>query len=444
MARWKDLPVELMIEIVSFVNDRSSIRRTCQQLRNVSEAFVFKSVKLYTEDSVVRFAQLLMQRPSIGGCVRNLETPLMQGGMDHATDVAQYEAHTLSDDEEIESMREGMDGDELEAFDLVLQTLKTLGISKRWVIHPERFAAVHLLILLHLLEHLTALTLLEGHSGTSLVCAAALGKVSGGVPAGLSSLKALIIGSDLSRWSQGSGHFTPEDILPLLEIPSLLTFRIEGLSARWRGDFFTHFRIAPGSVDIEHLQLEVSNIDSESLQHLIAMPKKLVTFVYTTTSDMFEPHDKFPLSGRRISLALAAHSSSLTYLHIGVALYGYLDSVESTIGSLREFPVLRDLDLPIQLLLGTNPQDTLMKPGYNMFIDLLPATLRAFTLSLSFQWGLDAFLLSVECPKTWIDARRTYLVGIESFVIHTRPGDPSQAAAMPDFAASGITICTPK
>lgn len=249
---------------------------------------------------------------------------------------------------------------------LSLPTIGSLG---------KQFRQSRLLLLLHLLPNLQTLTVLRDCVPDLLdtfIAHHVSPRETRTLPVGFRSLRHIHLEFN---WSRPFGY-TASTVMVLLSLPSIRTINVE------IQDDFTPTEYAGISSSVVGLALRSGSITHESLGHVLQVPRALTRFTleYCTLTQLVFHGPDFGRALRVVRATLQHLQLSLCdYTEIGPR---FTDLCEpNTIGSLRDWPVLKSVRCPLTPLLGLGPEIAASR-----LVDVLPVGIVQFAIEGDHYW----------------------------------------------------------
>lgn len=455
MAVWSDLATELVIEVLSHLDDWRDTCLASRQLRDISEVLLYRDVDLSASRKeegldaetgrLRQFLCTIVRRPDLGRHVRTLTVDA--GAMSELCDIHSFRSVSEKGEGEGEGEAALLDHASQESENdllLLLSITKRLGLSPKLLQTPSTSLPALVLVAFHHLPRLQSFHCPKPSCISSGLCAAIAGIIPGPLPIALQSLEELDI--SYPRRMSRKNWCPSEVVTPILTLPKLKTCRlydVEGyLPATWQ-------KRINGSA-IQNLELIHSHIDSSLLQSLILTARKLETFKYT---DIGESHYQVPeqhiLQCSVLQSALHAHASTLTSLEIRASgnRNGIRVNGNGCIGSLREFPVLRHIKLYAEVLFGSPlPLGPAMNNPPPQLGSLLPPSLVTLDLWLGDRFTIVDLVAATGLPYS-LKQTKELLPMFQTLSIHGAFSPLMSRAAMDavrEFRGVGIVMVLPK
>lgn len=466
MAGWRDIPNELTSQILCTLaseytgrtHELAKLMRVCHRFHAVLESIVYASPQIsvrrrrpgvfrYDEELqgdyvLLRyFARSIVSRPSLGLLVKDLSVRSGRGIM-LREDVQIKNCNAVVDDESLIPALESFSVPARDDVRLLASAAAQKGLPNGLILEG-RFPGL-LIFLLHYLPSLTSLSVVCSDE-ISVVTSAALGRVQGGVPIGLRSIKCL----DLQYNDEVHRKYglSAETVIPFMTLPALTKLSCYRLSGEYGWELFssalnegsdewseirekdnsdsdaqdapgdfesghipvplheTHY-LRPRSSAIMLLKFEESCSDNDILGRILALPRRLESFQYSI-GDRMVGDAVFEASA--IYEGLRTQKASLVEIFITRELWDHCTySPWHVLGSLNDFSRLRHLKMPVTALLTCesehhpitpprhNPLDSLLPPSLVILeVDIRDTTLEELTGATGLPDTLHATSLSL-------------------------------------------------
>lgn len=189
------------------------------------------------------------------------------------------------------------------------------------------------------------------------------------LPLGLRSLRDINLGR--------SYHVTtPKGLLTLFNLPSIRKIQLGAVGEICQFDLIPTAHSAQSSVT--HLCFGLSTVSTQELGRILPMMRALKYFTYSA--------EHGAIDAAAFGLALKACRATLQQLRLSLsygihAPYG-LTYTDGTIGSLRDWPVLKSLRCPLWVLLGQMPSHATTR-----LVDVLPTVTKDFRIDVDPCWA---------------------------------------------------------
>lgn len=206
MARWQDLSAELMIKIASLAqhNDILSLASTCYHLHLILDPTVYHSItltvahkprgryRLAKERAFRQLVRSIILRPVIGTYVRSLNLIFIPNSNPLHEDLVSPRDFNQSVLPKTLWQKYGWEltMDDKNDLKILLQACKVKDVASGLLAFANSWG--ELVLLLHYLPRLRDL-FMDTNAFLCIVGFAALGKLNGGIPAGLQSLQSLVV-----------------------------------------------------------------------------------------------------------------------------------------------------------------------------------------------------------------------------------------------------------
>lgn len=444
MAGWQDLATELIIQIVSFLDQQSlaSTSIVSHLLHAASEPHLyaslalgaFKETDMYPPsrrakncDVVRHLIRTLVRRPQLCGLVRNLKIGDWKSSGDHSPESHETLLNELNspvpDAEAAERFLGSKSHDECAELALVIKAAKGVGMSVGWIYnHDEPFWGL-LILIFHQLPRLHTLSFTELGSA-KLVSDLTRGLISGGIPKCIPTIATFALLPAVQHiFPHREDH---NDVLfgLALSLPNLTSICISGV--RITSPEHTSIRRKPtGSV--RHVEFRrcryISSTPIKQLSEFLRIASELESFAFVE-----EDVAKQSASDRHefiycdeLGAALAAHITSLSSLYISCGVHGdgrlAPITVKNSIGSLQNFTVLKHVRIRADMLIGD--RRPLFLAGFRLS-GILPSSLVTLHIIITEKWSLRHFINVTGCPEYW-DQESLYFPALESFTIQHLP-----------------------
>lgn len=363
MSVLENLPNEILAGIISCLCFRDLVQtsRVSRLLRAIAERFLYKDVRLDGPRPIGALLRTILSHPAIAKHVLFLEISWefnLADGPDcwlGPHDTCGLEPATA------ETMRVGLQSE------------------LRW----QGTQVVHLL---HLLQNLRALLLFPPDipdvfdhflERTELLPAESL-------PAGLKSVRDIEL-----WWGTGDRGVTPESLMTIFKMPSVRGINIQIVEATDEVGSHLASVSSAGISSVTNLSLNFGSISASSLGRVLQMPRALTNFSYLIGCESLHPFNApaFGLALRTVRATL----QHLTLTFTDDMLLDFGDTKEhQTIGSLRDWPVLRSLRCPLMPLLGRAPH-----AAESRLVDVVPMAIREFATDFDSFWGISEMVNQV-------------------------------------------------
>lgn len=451
MANWNDLPVELALLILGYM-DTEALAVMCQVSTcstTIARAFLYNSITVdcaaplsLVHSKLYRLVRTLSKRPELGSLVRKLTLgvfreprktgPYGSQKLDHrAWNILYQSTYAVVLDPELD-----------EDIKDILDDQKELGCR------PPNLGIHSLLrqVLLHL-GQLNGLTVLHGDPKTCWLLLDVALKFTEGKKA-FQKVTSL----DCAFEGKGKNDYwhSLDTVLAFCLIPSLKHWRL------WRAGNYgpeeqrdddcgvyvsKDKQIKPHSIPLLHLLLESSSITCASMRRLLALPQKLRSFTY-----IFK--HLTPVDLTALSEALLQQAFSLETIEIRAEDGTPPHVFGSMPNGFRDFPVLRELKVDVRTL-------TSNKEGPNTkalpLSTLVPFTLAILEVYLRPSMSLWDFVSKIQFPED--RSLKKSLPSLERITLHVKeavsnaaigesngPARPSPELLWEELRAGGILV----
>lgn len=328
MAGWSDLAVELLIEIAEELEaqeDRLNLASTSHHHRSILNSIAYRDITIRHPyhladaggDSFRRFARTMMLSPVLGDCVKTLHLDFVH----HFEGWVQPGVFNCSlNASELEALyRHQLRRDIADDIRLFVKITQIRGLSNGLVRACGSWG--QLVLLLHHLPNLSLMAIRSDHNVQCLGYAA-VGKLLGGIPAGLKSLKRMSL-----RYGNGEGVFDTASVVPLMVLPGLKVLSVDGFIDDNRMSAVDDLRgvnpIYPGTwvtftprcSSIQELRLTWSAVGINLLHDILGLVRELRIIEYTMDfpSEQDAPGEESSIFARIID-CLSPHHHSLQNL----------------------------------------------------------------------------------------------------------------------------------
>lgn len=364
MAELTSMPNEVLVDIVSCLDcrDLAGISRVSRHLNRVAEPWLYRSVSLsswckHGPSCFHIFLRTLLLRPALAGYVRSLN---LSWNRPPARNVVEGEIATLS----AAAIRVGLND-------------------------SPRLEAVQVLLILHLLPSVEVLDLLPpsyiDHFGRfmlerSLQSPAVL-------PIGLQSLREVRYYLD-----DNANDAYPSTLLVLIALPCIRVLDVCYLhdkedtdiyeNSNWGGPDVLDFTHHAGTSQLTHLRLSYGGVAPWVFQQLLPLARTLTHFSY---GDRMPGGLRgfYPRGFARALMCAKATLQSLVLCFADADEGGEADHTAGTIGSLRDWPVLRSVRCSLAPLVGVRREQVVR------LVDVLPLVIRSFEVDIDEVWGVE-------------------------------------------------------
>ena len=443
MAKWHDLPSELIYEALCYLN-QPQILRVCfvsRFLLAIAEPLLYRNPDLTRGLSngegpaffeLRGFARQIISRPRFAPMVCNLKIVSIEDELYEVRPPSVFNGHC--DAADVDRLCAIQTYAEREDLKVVMAAMAEEGIPNALVVDGSWLGEV--VALLHHLPQLRSLSI-SGSNEVRLLTYAAMGKLVGGVPIGLRTISHLQLMYLTTTYRPDREAFGSDVVIPFMHLSNLRTFSVcqfggnlvpdglGGLDDEQPGGFNSALPpdseiIRRGASSITDLHFVFSHVGSRLLNSLLTLPRRLKKFEYVISGlDIAAP----PFTPSELVPGLHLHRHSLTHLTFSDDFFfGELFATNGvTIGSLSEFTSLTYLQIPLLMLLG-HPQEgvelemAIMDP----IGPLLPPSLVHLELKLR-DWPFKEFMLVTGYPDSWLRSRRRFQY-LEHFVVHRNAG----------------------
>lgn len=374
MALHVRCPHEISGHIVSFLSqhDLTSVSCVCHQLQEISQPV------LYKEPFIITGSQ---PQPSLILFLRTILTP---GREKLATHVRWLTLHWT----ETMYLPDERTADGIELFTAAAYSFGVVG--------PCHSGGAQAVLLIHLLPRLHTLHVIPAHDRDKFDEFIADDYV---MPAGLQLLREF-------RWYSADRHsgVSPAVLLRLLRLPCIRTIDVHMVT-----EIESPSRVldaateAIGTSAATHLEFTFGDISLNSLTPILKIPRALTHFTYRGIAGNLAALPD-------VGSALAPLRSSLQ--HLDLDLFRCINrspqgaAQSESIGSLREWPVLRNVRCSLMALLGKEP---------SQLADVLPFGLHALeTVGDSF-WTVEEVAREV---VVMLQRKQSMLPGLKTVAVH--------------------------
>lgn len=363
MPALNTIPTELITDIFSFLRPRDlqRVSLVCQQFHAIASTHLYTYPYLTAYYPFPRplhlFLRAILSRPILATHVRFLRMNWGNGKLSP-----------------IETLPE----------DSSLAVLFTAAAARIGLIQTMTFEGAHILLLLHLLPQLHRLTLTFNFTNDGIIhdFLSHQGQVQ---PAHLSpaefSRVALPIGLQVVREIVYEDRWTLTSSLSLIGLFTLPAVR--KIYLRMGDNLRDDEDISDwqkGRSSVTDFTLE-GDVVPESLAGILTIPRALTRFSYIEPVNSYQQFD-CPAFGR----AILPLREMLQYLSVFIDNWPGVryrsGQREQTIGSLREWPVLKSVRCPVGLLLGVDKEAPVCT-----LVDVLPRVMSEFTAGMDWYWG---------------------------------------------------------
>lgn len=362
MPALTSLPTELITDIFSSLRPRDlqAVSLVCQKFHAIASTHLYTSPYLtayyYPFPRPLHiFLQTILSRPTLAAHVRFLR--MKWGNGRHSP---------------IEILPE----------DSSVAVLFTAAAARIGLIQTMTFEGAHILLLLHLLPQLHHLSLNFNFLNDGIIhdFLSLQGQVR---PAHLSpgefSRTALPIGLQVVREIIYEDVWTLTSSLSLIGLFTLPAVR--KIHLRMRDNLRDDEDIADwqkGRSGVTDFTFD-GDVVPESLAGLLAIPRALTHFTYIEPANSYQQFDCAAF-GRAILPTRETLQSLSVYIDNWPGVRLCSGQKDQTIGSLRDWPVLKCVRCPVALLLGMD------KDGGCSLVDVLPRVLSEFTVGMDWHW----------------------------------------------------------
>jgi len=481
MAGLHDLRPELILDICLYLSGKDvwNLCFVSRYLLVIAERLLYHSPCLKNEFSdydslplifpvLRRFACQVIKHPEYARLVRHLTLELLGGECDTISgpDVLNGECEAA----EVDRFLDMQSADERQDLEVVMAALAEKNIPNALIVKTEWMGEV--VALLHYLPNLRSLTFDASTIGP--LAHAAMGRVAGGVPAGLLSLMHLDLRYATVHAALLGGErtgFCSDAIVPFMHLPNLTTLSVDDFGGNiiWRTINIAGWNalmnendaddaddaddaqevdaavaaaaaaavaeppefqsavpleaalIQPGCSSITNLSFTSSFAGSRLLNSILTLPRALEKFEYQLgPSDVPAP----PFMTVDLLPGLRLHKNTLTHLTLSDrdAAGRSFARAGIMIGSLTEFTALTHLHLPLMLLIGRplinmNTEMPARSPLTDPIGPLLPSSLVSFKLDLMEHYILELCMTTTGFPDSWLRSKRR-LQNLESFTVY--------------------------
>lgn len=339
-----DLPVELLREILLFLRsvDFVSICLVSRFFKCIAEPFLYKQATLgLYEMGITSFLHTVLSRPTLAGYVQNIFVTWYHGD----DTVTQTPSDTLFAAE-----------------------AHRLGLTQPWTELSQVILLLHVLPNLRELDNEWCDSLREFFEDT-------LTRPIGSLPAGLKPLQRFG-----GSWHPEAPGTTHKMLLALLRLPCLRELCLNMESAEDDTNDHQDIDTLMSSAEyrrmstITDLRFIYGNVTNSMLSNILQLPRALTHLTYMDSDDFSVPETT------TFQAALHHLRPTLQYLHLG-----WIRTLETpedeeddgephTIGSLREWPVLRTLRCSLTALVGKQAVAT------SRLVDVVPAVIRVLEI----------------------------------------------------------------
>lgn len=353
----RSLPIEILAEILSFLDDPSVITLACHLFHDISLPMLYRCVDLSIETSdkgselrLQLFLRSLLRNAQLRSLVRELK-------------IGQCNQHIIFTKPSIHAAvapGRALENDFLQAISAGAEDSSVVFPQIELPITPLRRALIsysaELLKVLGLLPLLQKIDWPEAGFLIDSFTFAALGMTTGGIPLGLQSVNSLSL-----KWTENTDigyiSFEGHNIVPLFHLPALRCLSVEnwvgrGPNTKWE-PVIVRMLSTTGSSPIRHLSLVKSDIAPPLLSDLLMLLHELHSLKYTMTPARGHFHG---CDWRSLHRALRFHAATLTSLEVFSTSFSDdrmdVGPMIGTLGTLRPFSALRDVRLPARALFG--------------------------------------------------------------------------------------------
>lgn len=370
MATLNTIPTELITDIFSSLSPRdlAAISLVCQRFGPIALPHLYTSPDLTTFSPLPRPLQLFLRtvisRHILATHVRTLS--IIWGSGEDAND-------HLSPTEKLPDYSS-------------LIAPFTAAAAPMGFTRPMAYEGAHILLLLHLLPQLHRLTLTskpinDGIIETFLVHHGADRPPSfppnlvwrPALPIALQSVRELVYND---QWTNASSL----SMITLFTLPAIRRLHL-CIRDNSREDPFIadNYR---GRSPVTNLTFEGGNVLPGSIAGILTIPRALTHFTYI---ERMRNNKRFNCAA--FGRGLVALRDTLQYLCVLVSDGRGVrvprgQNQQWSIGSLRDWPVLKSFRCPMALLLGTKTKD-----GVGRLVDVLPGVLSEFAVGVDWYWG---------------------------------------------------------
>lgn len=374
MALHVRCPHEISGHIVSFLSqhDLTSMSRVCHQLQQISQPLLYKEPCIITGSH---------PQPSLIIFLRTILTPGREKLATHVRWLTLHWTDTMY-------LPDEQTADGIELFTAAASSLGLAG--------PSHSGGAQAVLLMHLLPRLHTLHVIPAHDRDKFD-----EFISGDytIPAGLQLLREF-------RWYSADRHsgVSPTMLLRLLRLPCIHTIDVHMVteieSPSSLADAATK---AIGTSAATHLEFTFGDISINTLQLILKIPRALTHFTYRGIAGNL---DALP----EVGSALASLKNTLQ--HLDLDLFRCINrgpqgaSQSESIGSLREWPVLRNVRCSLMALLGKES---------SRLADVLPFGLHALETVGDPHWTVEEVVHEV---VVMLQRKQTMLPGLKTVAVH--------------------------
>lgn len=252
--------------------------------------------------------------------------------------------------------------------DLTLLAAATRNLEHPWL----ESESTQLTLLLHLLPNLRILNLRTSifHDGIDPFLAQQAFVPTVSLPAGLTHLREI-------RYQYHAIDTPPQSLLTMLNLPSIRKIYFYSNLYADQLDLISDACI--GKSTVTDLHLEHRSMSTLALTRVLSMPRALAHFTYMDRGGNIMDYGEF-------RKALAASRNTLQYLRVDLLTMSTREpdvkNERKSIGSLYDWPVLRTIWCPMDLLLGERPETQTPR-----LVDVLPTVIEDFCVGADEYWG---------------------------------------------------------
>lgn len=318
--------------------DLAAVYLTSRRFHAIAEPLCYKHVVLRrvsrgnSTTALTRFLRSILSRPILANYVRSL-------------DIAW------------EDVSMGIDPDPQNTSDTALVTAaaRSVGVQCSLTSHGAHFG-----LLFYLLPSIQSLSLFHPANPTGVDKFLSQQKFlpTAALPAGLKTLREIVV------WHNYA--LSPKSLLVLMMLPTVRTICVRDIGDTDEHDDTTAYA---GRSSVTQLTLGYVSMPTLSLARILAVPRALARFVCIDRT-----RDPWRFDSAVFGQALRRFRSTLQYLRLtfrnGSRFGPPRDMVTETLGSLRDWPVLKNVWCPISVMLGQWPALTTVR-----LVDMLPAVI---------------------------------------------------------------------
>lgn len=353
------IPNEIFAEIFSFGVDithyLTNISLVSRRFHALVEPILYKEIVINHDHiltGMMPFVRAILSRPMLGGYVRLLDINWV------------YTSRAT-----IAADSRPQDPGDLQLF--------TAAATRVGLLESMEFQAAQVALLLHLLPNLEVLKVHPPAAFHPWIDSDILAQILGeyaflpteALPAGLRSVRSVTLGPDGS-------HVSPEELLTLLKLPRIREIDVD-LPVDM-DEIRTPSLTSPGydgTSSVTSLRFGYGTINALSLARILAMPQALTRFSYV---DYGGRPGGFNCA---VFLALVRFRGTLQRLELWFGDGGVLGEKEETIGSLHDWPALKNVRCQLSTLLGKGPGKAVAR-----LMDVVPAVMTDLTIEADDCW----------------------------------------------------------